>query len=157
LNSSTFVAVGLGSNLGDREAHLAFAFDRLAALFSNLRISTTYDTLPVDVPDLQPRFLNAAAVGETILGAREVLVVLLAIERERGRERPFPGAARTLDLDLLLYGSAVLHEPGLTIPHPHFRDRRFVLEPLAEIAPDLRDPVTSMTVVELLERLPRSG
>jgi 2-amino-4-hydroxy-6-hydroxymethyldihydropteridine diphosphokinase len=157
LNSSTVVAIGLGSNLGDREAHLAFAFDRLAALLSNLRTSASHDTLPVDVPDLQPSFLNAAAVGETTLSARDLLDALLEIECERGRERPFRGAARTLDLDLLLYGGVVLHEPALTVPHPRFRERRFVLEPLAEIAPELRDPVTSLTIVELLARLPRSG
>lgn len=154
LNSPAVVAIGLGSNLGDREAHLAFAREQLAALLSNVRFSSTHQTVPVEVPNQQPLFLNAAAIGETTLGARDVLAALLRIERERGRERPFRSAARTLDLDLLLYGQDVVHESGLTIPHPRFRQRRFVLEPLAEIAPELRDPITSMTIAELLARLP---
>jgi 2-amino-4-hydroxy-6-hydroxymethyldihydropteridine diphosphokinase len=83
-----------------------------------------------------------------------VLHALQDIERQAGRERPFPGAARTLDLDLILYGATILHEPELELPHPRFRERRFVLAPLAEIAPELRDPVTSLTVSELLARLP---
>jgi 2-amino-4-hydroxy-6-hydroxymethyldihydropteridine diphosphokinase len=142
-------AVSLGSNLGDRGAHLDFAVARLRTILDDLRVSRYRDTDPVGVPDRQPLFLNAAAVGETALGARELLDALLAIERERGRERPFPGAARTLDLDLVLYGSLVADEPGLIVPHPRFRERLFVLEPLAEIAPDLVDPVTGRTVGEL--------
>jgi 2-amino-4-hydroxy-6-hydroxymethyldihydropteridine diphosphokinase len=97
--------------------------------------------------------LNAAAVGETALSARELLDALLAIEHERGRERPRPNAPRTLDLDLILFGDAVIDEPGLTVPHPRFRERRFVLEPLSEIAPALRDPVTRQTVLELLKKM----
>jgi 2-amino-4-hydroxy-6-hydroxymethyldihydropteridine diphosphokinase len=88
-------------------------------------------------------------VGDTALSARELLDQLLAIERERGRERPFPGAPRTLDLDLILYGNQVVDEPGLVVPHPRFRQRRFVLEPLAEVAPDLIDPLTGQTVQAL--------
>ena len=86
--------------------------------------------------------------------ARELLGALLAVEHERGRERPFPGAARTLDLDLILYGSQIIAEPGLEVPHPRFRSRRFVLEPLATVAPDLLDPVTGKSVRELLAALP---
>ena len=100
-------------------------------------------------------FLNAAAVGSTEVPPRDLLHALLSIEAERGRERPHPGAARTLDLDLVLYGNLVLNEPELAVPHPRFRERRFVLEPLAEIAPDLVDPVTGSTVGELLRRLAR--
>ena len=146
------VAVGLGSNLGDRRAHLDFAVSRLGSILANLRISSFRDTDPVDVPGQQPPFLNAAAVGDTAMTARELLDVLLAIERERGRERPFPGAARTLDLDLVLFGDEVISDAALTVPHPRFRERRFVLEPLAEIAPDLHDPVTGLSVADLLTR-----
>jgi 2-amino-4-hydroxy-6-hydroxymethyldihydropteridine diphosphokinase len=99
-------------------------------------------------------FLNGAVVGTSAEDPRALLERLRAIERERGRERPFIGAPRTLDLDLILFGSAVLDEPGLSLPHPRFRERRFVLEPLAEIASDLVDPVTGLTVSELLARLP---
>ena len=94
-------------------------------------------------------FLNAAASGETSLEPRALLESLLAIEHERGRERPAPNAPRTLDLDLILFGDRVIVEPGLIVPHPRFRERVFVLEPLAEVAPELRDPVTGRTVAEL--------
>jgi 2-amino-4-hydroxy-6-hydroxymethyldihydropteridine diphosphokinase len=97
--------------------------------------------------------LNAAAVGETALSARALLTALLAIEGERGRERPFAGAARSLDLDLVLFGNHVIDEAGLIVPHPRFRERRFVLEPLSEIAPDIVDPLTGKMVGELLNRV----
>jgi len=143
-------AVALGSNLGDRAAHLDFAIARLAALLDNLKASRYYDTVPVGVSGPQPIYLNAAAVGKTTLSARELLHGLLAIERERGRERPHDNAPRTLDLDLILFGDAVIVEPGLVVPHPRFRERRFVLEPLAEVAAGLRDPVTGKTADQLL-------
>jgi len=143
-------AVTLGSNLGDRAAHLDFAIARLAALLDNLKASRYYDTVPVGVSGPQPIYLNAAAVGKTTLSARELLDGLLAIERERGRERPHDNAPRTLDLDLILFGDAVIVEPGLVVPHPRFRERRFVLEPLAEVAAGLRDPVTGKTADQLL-------
>ena len=143
------VAVALGSNLGDRRAHLDFAVSRLESLLRHLRVSSYRETDPIGVPDAQPQFLNAAAVGETRVGPRVLLDALLAIERDRRRERPFPGAARTLDLDLILHGPTIVAEPDLIVPHPRFRDRLFVLEPLAEIAPDLVDPVTGRTVEEL--------
>jgi len=144
-------AVALGSNIGDREAHLAFAVSRLRRFLTNLRISSWHETEPIDVPDEQPAFLNGAAVGETTLDARELLEALMTIERERGRERPFPHAARTLDLDLVLFGDQQINEAGLIVPHREFRTRRFVLEPLAEIAPQLRDPVTGRSIRELLD------
>ena len=105
----------------------------------------------------QPRFLNAAAVGQTSLAPRELLETLLQVERELGRERPSPGAARTLDLDLILYGERVIEEEGLSVPHPRFRERRFVLAPLAEVAPDWIDPVTGRSIRELLYALTRLG
>jgi 2-amino-4-hydroxy-6-hydroxymethyldihydropteridine diphosphokinase len=149
------VAVALGSNLGDRAAHLDFAVSRLRPLLGDFTVSRYHETQPVDVPGDQPLFLNAACVGDTTLSARELLTRLHAIEHERGRERPFQNAARTLDLDLIVLGSVVLNEPGLVVPHPRFRERGFVLEPLAEIAPDLVDPITGATVVELLKRIGR--
>ena len=152
----TRAAIALGSNLGDRASHLDFAAARLAEFLNNLSVSAWHDTEPVGVGE-QPRFLNGAAVGETVLSARELLERLLAIERERGRERPFGGAPRTLDLDLVLFGDQVVNEPGLAVPHPRFRERRFVLEPLAEIAPAMVDPVTGRTVAALLADLQRSA
>ena len=103
----------------------------------------------------QPNYLNAVLVGDTTLDARELLDLLLEIERERGRERLYAGAPRTLDLDLLMVGDEVIDEPGLQLPHPRFRERFFVLGPMAEVAPDLRDPVTGLRVGELLRRLLR--
>ena len=147
------VAVALGSNLGDRRAHLDHAVAALHHLLSNLTVSNYYDTVPVGVVGPHPVYLNAAAVGVTPLPPRALLDALLGIEGTRGRVRPYPNAPRTLDLDLILFGDQVIEEPGLVLPHPRFRDRRFVLLPLAEIAPDLRDPVSGKTVGELLATL----
>jgi 2-amino-4-hydroxy-6-hydroxymethyldihydropteridine diphosphokinase len=146
-------AIALGSNAGDRRGHLDYACSVLRRLLRDCRVSSYRETSPVGVPGPQPLFLNAAAVGRTPVSPHALLDALLRIEQERGRERPFPGAARTLDLDLILFDALVLTEPDLTLPHPRFRDRRFVVEPLAEIAPDLTDPVTGCTIVTLLARL----
>ncbi len=148
----TPVAIALGSNLGDREAHLRFAMERLRTLLADLRVSPFFETEPQDVSP-QPLFLNAAVIGVSSLDARPLLDALLAIERERGRERPYAGAPRTLDLDLVLFGDRTFEEPGLVVPHPRFRQRRFVLEPLAAIAPEMVDPATGKTVGELLAEL----
>lgn len=145
-------AVAIGSNLGDREGHIGFAFERLGQLLRGMRASSLYETSPVGT--IGPAFLNAAAVGNPGLGARKLLEALLALETERGRERAFRGAPRTLDLDLVLWGDLVADDSHLIVPHPRFRERRFVLEPLAEIAPTLVDPVTGRSVEELLKRLP---
>jgi 2-amino-4-hydroxy-6-hydroxymethyldihydropteridine diphosphokinase len=151
--SVTPVAIALGSNLGDRRAHLEFAIARLRSHLSELRVSSFHETAPVGV-GAQPRFLNAAVTGTTALSAGELLELLRAFEAERGRTRPHPGAARTLDLDLILFGDHIIEEPGLLVPHPRFRERAFVVEPLNEIAPDWRDPVTGATVSELKRGLP---
>ena len=157
LNSTPLVAIALGSNVGDRDAHLDYAVSRLSQLLTDLRSSSRYDTEPVDVIGDQPRFLNAAVVGRTTLGATELLAAIQQIEQQRGRERPYTNAPRTLDLDLILYGNAVISLPTVVVPHPRFRERRFVLEPLAEIAPELVDPTTGLTIRELLDRLPHGS
>ncbi len=149
------VAIGLGSNLGNRAEHLDYAASRLRDLLDNLTVSRYHETDPVDIPVAAGRFLNAAAVGETSLAPHDLLTALLAIEQDRGRERPFANAPRTLDVDLILFGDRIIDEPGLLVPHPRFRERRFVLEPLAEIAPGWRDPVTGKTVAELAGILDR--
>jgi 2-amino-4-hydroxy-6-hydroxymethyldihydropteridine diphosphokinase len=148
------VAVALGSNVGDRRAHLDHAVSRLRGLLSDVRVSRYHDTVPVGVSGPQALYLNAALVGDTALTARVLLDELLAIEQEQGRERPYANAPRTLDLDLILLGDRIVDEPGLLVPHPRFRERRFVLEPLAEVGAELRDPVSGRTVGELLQQLP---
>jgi 2-amino-4-hydroxy-6-hydroxymethyldihydropteridine diphosphokinase len=149
-------AVALGSNLGDRARALDAAVARLRPLLAGLAVSTYHDTAPVGVGD-QPRYLNAAATGTTALAPRALLDALLAIERSFGRERPFVGAPRTLDLDLVLYGDEQIDAPGLHVPHPRFRTRAFVLDPLSEIAGDWVDPVTGLAVSALRDRLVRAG
>jgi 2-amino-4-hydroxy-6-hydroxymethyldihydropteridine diphosphokinase len=148
------VAIALGSNLGDRRAHLDFGVAKLRSLLRHIAVSRYHDTVPVGITGPQPLYLNAAATGETTLSARDLLDALLAIEAARGRERPYPNAPRTLDLDLILHGRLVVDDPGLIVPHPRFRERRFVLEPLAEIEPEMIDPVTGRTIRELLADAP---
>jgi 2-amino-4-hydroxy-6-hydroxymethyldihydropteridine diphosphokinase len=150
----TVAAIALGSNLGDRRAHLDYAVSRLGVILSSLRVSRYLETDPVDISGPQNLFLNAAAVGTTDLSAHALLDALLQIEDERGRSRPWPMAPRTLDLDLVLFGDERIDEASLIVPHPRFRERRFVLEPLAEVGAELTDPVSGLTVGELLRRLP---
>ena len=147
------IALSLGSNLGDRRAHLLWAVEELRRVLRNVRASEPIETEPEGVPEPQPPYLNMAAVGETDAAPLDLLATLLDLERRQGRTRPAPRAPRTLDLDLILYGDATLDLPGLTVPHPMFRSRRFVLSPLASVAPDLVDPVTGLTVRQLLDRL----
>ena len=146
------VAIALGSNLGDRDAHLRWAIARLHQHLTNIRTSSFIETDPVDVPDPQPRYLNAAVVGETTLPASALMSFLLDLERDRGRTRTAARAARTLDLDLILYDDAIIDEPGVAVPHPRFRERAFVLQPLTELAPDWIDPVTGLSIAELRQR-----
>ncbi len=145
-------AVAIGSNLGDRQAAIAQALDRLAPLLDGLRAAPPIETEPVGVDEPQPDFLNTVATGRTRLSPRALLDALLAIEQALGRTRPYRLAPRVIDLDLILYGTAIVHEPGLQIPHPRFRERLFVLEPLAAVAPDWVDPVTGLTVRALRDR-----
>ena len=139
----TTAYVALGSNLGDREGTLLGAVDALAATpgLRVVAVSRLIDTAPVGNVE-QPRFLNGVVALETELTAREVLDILLDVERRFGRVREGvpPQGPRTLDLDLLLYGDAEIDEPGLRVPHPRLHERSFVLEPLADLAPALEVP-----------------
>jgi 2-amino-4-hydroxy-6-hydroxymethyldihydropteridine diphosphokinase len=150
------VAIALGSNLGDRRAHLNYAIDALQLDLADIGVSSFHETQPIGVGPEHRTFLNAAVVGRTALSARQLMERLLEIEGERGRARPYPMAPRTLDLDLVLYGENIIEEDGLCVPHPRFRERDFVLTPLAEIAPDMVDPVTGKSVSELLSNRPFS-
>jgi 2-amino-4-hydroxy-6-hydroxymethyldihydropteridine diphosphokinase len=144
----TLVFVGLGSNLGDREA----AIRRASALIGARRLSAIVETEPWGLEE-QPPFLNAVAELDTELPPRALLDVLLEVERQLGRERVGPRwGPRTIDLDLLVYGDQTIDEPGLVVPHPYLKERRFVLEPLAELAPGLEIP-GSGTVRALLAGL----
>lgn len=148
--------VAFGSNLGDRRAHLARGLAALSARgLRPVAVSSVHETEPVDAEG--GRFLNLVARIDTAMEPRALLDVLLGIEAESGRRRrdtgDGPSLARRLDLDLLLAGELVVDEPGLVVPHPRMWERRFVLEPLAELAPELRDPRGGPTVAERLRRL----
>lgn len=149
----TPVAIAAGSNVGDRQGHFDWAFGFLQARLMNVRKSTRILTEPVDVLGNQPAFLNAAVTGLTSQSPEDLLAMLHELENLRGRIRAVPRSPRTLDLDLIFYGDLVIKTPTLEVPHPRFRQRRFVLEPLAEIAPGWVDPVTHRTVAELLAAL----
>ncbi len=135
------IYIGLGSNLGDRAAHITGGLRNLAERgdIRVLRVSTLHETQPVGGPP-QGAFLNGVAELETALPARELLHRLQEVEARHGRVRSVPNAPRTLDLDLLLYGDERIHEAGLIVPHPRMWEREFVLRPLAELRPDLRRP-----------------
>jgi len=140
--------IGLGSNLGDRQAHLVRGLAGLceAGCFP-LRLSSVWDTDPVDAPG-SGQFLNMVAMCQTTGSPLDVLERLMQIEAGAGRERTTSGAPRTLDLDLLLMGDLILDDPRLTLPHPRMWQRSFVLEPLAEIAPDVVNRLSGRTVTE---------
>jgi 2-amino-4-hydroxy-6-hydroxymethyldihydropteridine diphosphokinase len=151
-------AIALGSNLesrfGDREANLWEAVERIRELGEVKSVSSSYDTEPVGYLD-QPSFLNAALVLETSLEPSELMRALLEVEQAMGRERvgTVVKGPRVIDLDLLLYGQVVMNTTELTLPHPEMIVRRFVLEPLAEIAPGMVHPVLGLTVGEMLARV----
>ncbi len=153
------VFLSLGSNLGDRLAFLRRAVAGLARDVKQLRVSSVYETAPM-YNTAQPRFLNIVAAGWTRLSPRDLLVRALAIERQLGRQRDPggpPKGPRPIDIDLLLYGSRLVSEPDLSLPHPGLGERRFVLEPLLELEPGLRDPAGGQPLAEALSRLPDQG
>jgi 2-amino-4-hydroxy-6-hydroxymethyldihydropteridine diphosphokinase len=148
------VVLGLGSNIGDRRAALEEALRLLGARgFRVTRRSSTWQTAPVGGPP-QGWFLNAVVAGDTDLSPEGLLEACLDTEREMGRVRQEKNGPRVIDVDVLLFGDLVREGPGLTLPHPRLHERRFVLEPLFEIAPTLRHPVLGLTVTELRDRCP---
>ncbi len=148
------VYLSLGSNVGDREANLKGALERLAAAGMRVvRASPVYETEPVDYT-AQPWFLNQVVEIETGLFPLQLLARMSRIEREMGRVRTVPKGPRTIDIDILLYGRTLMSSATLEIPHPRMGERRFVLAPLADLAPDLRHPATHQTVREMLDAAP---
>jgi 2-amino-4-hydroxy-6-hydroxymethyldihydropteridine diphosphokinase len=147
------VYIGLGSNLGDRAANLREARKRLECpAFNTLRVSSVYETEPRDMKR-QPWFLNQVLEAHTSYEPQRLLGWLLDIELAMGRKRTVAKGPRIIDLDILLYAGAIIHEPGLTVPHPHMTERRFVLEPLAELTPGLKHPAKGRTIQELLKNV----
>ena len=150
---SNLFYLSLGSNIGDRENHLREAMERLRHSGRVTSTSSFYETEPVEFTD-QPWFLNCAVGLETAKPPAQVMADLLAIEKTLGRQRVEKKGPRIIDIDILLAGDTIVDTPDLTIPHPAMAERRFVLEPLAEIAPQARHPVLKKTVRELLDGLP---
>jgi 2-amino-4-hydroxy-6-hydroxymethyldihydropteridine diphosphokinase len=147
------VYLSLGSNLGDREANLRAAIEKLKEIGNPVAVSSFYETEPVDV-GAQPWFMNCAVKLDTEKMPRQLIAAILSLEQEMGRSRKQKKAPRTIDIDILLFGSSIIEIPSLTVPHARMQERRFVLEPLAEIAPDVRHPVFKRTIREIRDALP---
>jgi 2-amino-4-hydroxy-6-hydroxymethyldihydropteridine diphosphokinase len=146
------VYLSLGSNIGDRAANLHAAIEKLGALGEIVATSSFYETEPVDFT-AQPWFLNCAVAVRTQLMPKLFLSKIQMIEQQMGRRRIQPKGPRNIDIDILLFGNSVVSAPELQIPHAAMHERRFVLEPLAEIAPEVRHPVLKKTVREMLQQL----
>ncbi|MBI3609482.1 MAG: 2-amino-4-hydroxy-6-hydroxymethyldihydropteridine diphosphokinase [Nitrospirae bacterium] len=144
--------IGIGSNMGDRQAYCEEAVRRIARFPKTaiLAASSLYETAPLEIPD-QDRFINAVVAVRTELSPHELLRACQEVEQFLGRKRSVRFGPRTIDLDVLFYGDRIIQEPGLTIPHPRMHERRFVLEPLAEIAPGLEHPVFHKTADQMLQ------
>ena len=147
------VYLSLGSNLGDRAANLRTAIAQLGRVGKAVAVSSFYETEPVELA-AQPWFLNCAVKLDTEKMPRQLIAGILALEQGMGRQRKQKKGPRIIDIDILLFGSSIIEIPSLTVPHPKLHERRFVLEPLAEIAPDARHPVFKRTMRELRDALP---
>jgi len=147
------VYLSLGANVGDRSAQLREATDRLSKLGRVLAVSSLYETEPVEFTE-QPWFLNCAIAIETSKTPQQLMASILRIEEEMGRRRVQKKGPRSIDIDILLFGDMIVESEELTIPHPAMHQRRFVLEPLAEIAPQALHPTFKKTIRELLDALP---
>lgn len=146
------VFLSLGSNVGDRMSNLETAIDQLKTLGEVVAVSSIYESEPVEFT-AQPWFLNCALKLDTEKMPRQLLTAILRIEQYMGRQRQQKKGPRTIDIDILLFGNSIVEHRGLTIPHPAMHERRFVLEPMAEIAPAVRHPVFKRTMRELLDDL----
>jgi 2-amino-4-hydroxy-6-hydroxymethyldihydropteridine diphosphokinase len=150
---ANLVYLSLGSNVGDRESHIREALVRLQAQGRIAAVSSIYETEPVEFTD-QSWFLNCAAALETTQTPEQLMQNILSIEKEMGRRRTQKKGPRTIDIDILLFSDKVIDLPDLNIPHPALAERRFVLQPLAEIAPEVCHPVLNKTITELLKAMP---